>query len=749
MKFLLFFFTLFIQKPLTAQIITTVAGNGTEGYSGDNGVATVAQLRNPFGVAVDNQGNLYIADAFNNIIRKVNNLGIITTFAGTGANGYSGDGGPANSASLFRPYYVSVDNFNNVYFTDQLEKVIRKVNTAGIISTITGNLPAGYSGDGGLLILAQFGSIAGMSFDNANNMYITDFGNSVIRKVNNSGLITTIAGNGIPGFSGDGGLATSAKIRTQTRVAINNTNNNIYIADPIDNRIRIIYPSGIIDTYAGTGVLGYSGDGGIASAATMNYPWQISIDILGNLFVVDYSNFVVRKIDINGIISTYAGNGTPGYSGDGGLATLAQLLDPCGIVCDNGGNTYLVHRTPAHVVRKISGCLTTIIQQPTNVVLCNSGNAIFSVSATNTTFFQWQVNYGTGWFDLSNNGIYSGTHTNSLTISNTNSLFNGYEYRCKVTGLCGNLFSSPATLLVPIVINSSINISLCEGQAYAGHTSQGIYIDTLAALNGCDSIRTLNLTIIPKKYSTVYQPICKGNSFSGYSLPGIYVDTFSSVSGCDSIRTLRLSINPVYSITINKNICEGQNFLGHSQSGTYTDKFYTLIGCDSIVITNLIVDKIPRMTLGKDTTLCHGEKLFLEPGQFQTYLWQDGSTKNYFNVSESGQYLLTVTNGCGAATAKKNVSFEKCLSLFPNVFTPNGDGKNDLFRITNGIDLKNFNLKIFNRYGERIFETNSSTKGWDGTSKNIKQGIGAFIWQCTFSEGNNAKNLKGTVLLLR
>ena len=147
--------------------------------------------------------------------------------------------------------------------------------------------------------------------------------------------------------------------------------------------------------------------------------------------------------------------------------------------------------------------------------------------------------------------------------------------------------------------------------------------------------------------------------------------------------------------------------------------------------------------------MCLGEKLLLEGGQFQTYLWQDGSTKNYFKVSDPGQYLLKVTNGCGAAIAKKNVSFEKCFSLFPNVFTPNGDGKNDLFKITNGIGLKNYHFQIFDRYGERIFETNSFTKGWDGTYKNIKQGIGVFIWQCTFSEGNNAKIIKGTVLLLR
>ena len=449
-----------------------------------------------------------------------------------------------------------------------------------------------------------------------------------------------------------------------------------------------------------------------------DFPFSIKIDASGNIYSTGIYYGTVDFDPNPGIYSVTAPNFANVYVHKMNRCNAASGTSLFVNSCYNyilNNNTYNTTGTYYQTLQNISACDSLITLHLTIDGLNDT------TAATSCDSYLWRG------YTLTNSGFYRDT---VLSPQGCSSIFN-------------------LNLIIKSKSIATINISLCEGQTYAGHTLQGIYIDTLAASNGCDSIRTLNLTVKPKKYSTIYQTICNGNSSSGYSLPGIYVDTFASVSGCDSIRTLDLSFNPVYSITINKNICEGQTFLGHSQSGTYTDKFFTANGCDSMVTTNLVVDKIPRITLGKDTTLCLGEKLLLKPDQFQTYLWQDGSTKNYFNVSESGQYLLTVTNGCGSATAKKNVRFEKCLSLFPNAFSPNGDGKNDLFRITNGINLNNFNLQIFNRYGERIFETNSSTKGWDGTFKNIKQDTGAFTWQCTFSEGNNAKNLKGTILLLR
>ncbi|MEO7210544.1 MAG: hypothetical protein ABIY35_06345, partial [Chitinophagaceae bacterium] len=403
MKPFFFLSLLFLYVHSSGQIITTVAGNGTYGNSGNGGPATLAQLGWPFGVASDKNGNIYIADHDNNVIRKINSSGTITIFAGTGTLGYTGDGGLATSANLYHPTLLTFDNTGNMYFTDQNSEVIRKIDTGGIITSVTGNLPSGYSGDGGPLIAAQFHSIAGLYFDNADNMYISDIGNNVIREVDKSGIINTIAGNGTAGFSGDGGLATLAQMDGPYGVVIR-SNGDIFIPDAHNNRIRMINNAGIISTYAGTGVGGYSGDGGPCRKASLHWPWQCAIDPSGNLYISDADNEVVRKIDNSGIITTYAGNGTPGYSGDGGLAISAQMIDVCGVNADNFGNLYIVNRTFPNVVRKVNNCLTSsITQQPLNDTLCISGNVTFNITATNTVGYQWQLNTGTVWTNLTDN----------------------------------------------------------------------------------------------------------------------------------------------------------------------------------------------------------------------------------------------------------------------------------------------------------------------------------------------------------
>lgn len=451
-----------------AQIITTVAGNGTYGYSGNGGPATAAQLGWPFGIVTDNSGNLYIADIDNNVIRKVDNTGIITNFAGTGALGYSGDGGPATAALLYHPNVVALDNAGNMYFADQNGDILRKINTSGIITTISGNLPAGYSGDGGPLILAQFRSISGISFDNAGNMYLADFGNSVIRKVNTAGIITTVAGSGVAGFSGDGGPATAARLDAVYGVVFR-SNGDMFIPDARNNRIRVVNSAGIITTYAGTGVIGYSGDGGPAIAASFGWPWLTTVDPAGNIYTADAFNEVVRKIDNAGIVTTYAGNGSSGYSGDGGPATAAQLIDVCGVTSDLSGNIYIVNRTFPNVVRKVTNCLTaSISQQPVNVSFCGAGNAIFSVTASNTTGYQWQVNNGFGWVDVVDNAVYSGSATNTLSVTGANMGMDGFQFRCRLSNVCGNIFSTTALLLVTSGATPTINIvqstsTVCEG----------------------------------------------------------------------------------------------------------------------------------------------------------------------------------------------------------------------------------------------------------------------------------------------
>jgi gliding motility-associated-like protein len=464
---ILVYFLLIVLSTAHAQIITTYAGNGTYGNSGNGGPATSAQLAEPFGLAADNTGNLYIADMMNNVIRKVNSAGIISIFAGTGALGYSGDGGPATSALLYHPLFLAVDNAGNLFFTDQNSDVLRKINTAGIISTIN-NTPAGYSGDGGPLALAQFTNIAGIYFDAAGNMYLSDYGNGTIRKVNTADVVSTIAGTGTLGFGGDGGPAIAAQLNHPYNVVVDAAG-NVYIPDHLNRRIRKINTAGIISTYAGTGVAGYSGDGGPAAAAQLACPWHCDIDNAGNIYVADGCAEVVRKITSSGIISTYAGNGTSGYSGDGGPAINAQMIDVCGVAVDNVGNLYIVNRTWPNVVRKVSNCLSAVItQQPVDVNLCNTGNAVFSVTATNATSLQWQLNTGAGWNDLADDATYAGVNTSSLSITGVNTSMNNYQYRCKATNSCGPVYSVVGSLIVSTPIAPSITINATSVNICAG-----------------------------------------------------------------------------------------------------------------------------------------------------------------------------------------------------------------------------------------------------------------------------------------
>ena len=326
---------------MSGQIITTIAGNGVAGYSGDGGAATAAKLDYPSGVAVDNSGNVYIADLEYAVIRKVNTSGIISTIAGSGTAGYSGDGGPATAAELNEPTDVAVDDSGNIYIADFNNNVIRKVNISGVISTIAGNGIGGYSGDGGAAIAAEFLLPVSVAVDHSGNVYVADEDNNVIRKVNALGIISTVAGNHVQGYSGDGGAATAAELSWPSGVAVDD-NGNVYIADGGNGRIRKVNISGIISTIAGNGTGGFSGDGGAATAAELNGPCGVAVDRRGNVYIEDGLNERIRKVNDSGIISTIAGNGTAGYSGDDGVAMAAELNVPADVAVDDSGNVYIV-----------------------------------------------------------------------------------------------------------------------------------------------------------------------------------------------------------------------------------------------------------------------------------------------------------------------------------------------------------------------------------------------------------------------
>ena len=337
-----------------------VAGNGTAGFSGDNGSATAASLRSPAGVAVDAAGNLYIADQLNQRIRKVDAGGTITTVAGNGAVGFSGDNGAATAASLAAPTGVALDAAGNLYIADQSNQRIRKVDAGGTITTVAGNGTPGFAGDNGAATAARLGSPTGVAVDAAGNLYIADLNNQRIRKVDAGGTITTVAGNGTGGFSGDNGSATAASLRSPAGVAVDAAG-NLYIADQGNQRIRKVDAGGTISTVAGNGTAGYSGDNGPATAASLSSPYSVAVDAAGNLYIADLNNQRIRKVDAGGTISTVAGNGTRGFAGDNGAATAASLANPYGVAVDAAGNLYIADTLNLRM-RKVDagGTITTV-----------------------------------------------------------------------------------------------------------------------------------------------------------------------------------------------------------------------------------------------------------------------------------------------------------------------------------------------------------------------------------------------------
>jgi hypothetical protein len=339
-SFLCLLFVLISSHTLTAQLIYTFAGNGNAGYTGDGGAPGAAELNAPFGIAVDGAGNVYIADNSNSVIRKVSTTGIITTVAGNGTGGFSGDGGAATAAMLQSPTGVAVDASGNIYIADAANSRIRKVNTSGIITTIAGTGTPGYTGDGGAATAATVNSPVGVAVDGSGNIYIADYNNNVVRMINTSGDISTFAGTGTSGFGGDGGAATAALLALPTAMAID-ASGNVYISDQGNNRVRMVNTSGVISTFAGIGTPGFSGDLGLATAAELLAPNGILIDGSGNLLIADQNNNRIRQVTTLGIIATVAGTGTSSYSGDGGSALLATLNTPMGLGMDGAGNIFI------------------------------------------------------------------------------------------------------------------------------------------------------------------------------------------------------------------------------------------------------------------------------------------------------------------------------------------------------------------------------------------------------------------------
>ncbi len=321
-------------------VIATVAGTGTAGFSGDAGPASEAQINRPAGIAVDQAGILYFADISNNRVRKIDLGGIIDTVAGTEISGYNGDGIPAEQAQLNSPHGLAFDASGNLFIADTFNHRIRKIDGSGKITTVAGNGIPGSNGDGAEALAAQLNEPRDLAFDAAGNLYIADFQNHKVRKVDTLGKISTVAGTGSPGGIGDDGEAINAELNSPRDVAVDD-NDNIFIADFGNHQIRKVSTDGKISTIAGDGTPGNLGEGGPAILAQLYGPKGLDFDSSGNLLIADSGNDRIRMLDTAGNLLTVAGTGNPGFSGDNGPPKAAQLSGPADVAVDAWGSFYI------------------------------------------------------------------------------------------------------------------------------------------------------------------------------------------------------------------------------------------------------------------------------------------------------------------------------------------------------------------------------------------------------------------------
>jgi trimeric autotransporter adhesin len=466
-----------IRKVNPTGIISTVAGNGAFNFAGDGGLATDASLYLPSGAVLDTDGSLYIADSFNFRIRKVSPQGVISTVAGNGDPfGPLGDGASALNASM-APFSVAVDKMHNLYIADRAYNRVRKVDGSGVISTVAGG--GASSADGIAATLAALQRPSAIAFDAAANLYIADGYADLIRKVTPAGIISTVAGNGTAGFSGDNGPATLAAINLSS-FAFGLTvdqGGNLFFTDSGNNRVRKVNVSGTITTVAGNGQAGYSGNGGLATLAALDQPFAVAVDQSGNLYISD-SSTTVRKVSPNGIISLFAGGGLS--LGDGGNSTQAEVSYSYGLTTDTLGNVYI----------------------------CDSGNnRIREVIAGAVSY---QAMPSSLSFSASAGGTAPGAQTINLTSSIAGLVFG-------VSGSAPWLSVTPSSGSMPAVIQVSVDPS----QLNAGTTSGSITITSPA---GTQTIAvTFNVSAsIPGKLgvgaSTMAFPVTQGASATNAQL---------------------------------------------------------------------------------------------------------------------------------------------------------------------------------------------------------------------------------------
>ncbi len=585
-----------------AQCVSTLAGSGVAGFT--NGTGTSAQFSYPKGIAIDASGNVYVADTFNKTIRKITLAGAVTTFAGSGTQGYAD--GIGTAAKFYSPSGVAVDGSGNVYVADTNNHRIRKITTSGVVTTLAGSGTAGYADGTGTS--AQFFQPLGVAVDGSGNVYVADYGNHRIRKITSSGVVNTLAGSGVAGYAD--GTGTVAQFNWPSGVEVDGSG-NVYVADYTNHRIRKITPSGVVSTLAGSGTAGFAD--GIGIAAKFYWPSDVAVDGSGNVYVADSGNHRIRKITPAGVVTSLAGSGIAGYLD--GTGTSVQFYQPIGVAVDGSGNVYVADYIN-HRIRKIiplsvslnysslTFCVTQLTAQSTT--LTGDGAYIGGIYSSSAGL---SINNVTGTITPSTStpGTYTITYTTpssgSCQISTTTQVtilpLPTATISYSGTPFCKSLVSAQSVTLTgtgtytggTYSSTTGLTINASTGAINPSTSTPGTYTVAYATStsSGCVSISTTTqVTIIAPNANAPTASITYNNNGNQYTCIGwcssgtanvVLTGTGSYLGGVFSVEPSGLGINS----------STGQIFPS-SQSGTYTI-YYNLpsnLGCLSSTVSTIV-----------------------------------------------------------------------------------------------------------------------------------------------------------------
>ncbi|HEX9513415.1 MAG TPA: gliding motility-associated C-terminal domain-containing protein [Puia sp.] len=793
------------------QIITTIAGTGVSGFSGDGGQALNAQFNAPFSICIDATDNIYVADYNNHRVRKIDAAtGILTTIAGNGTPGFSGDGGVALNAQLNNPTWLCADNTGHLYIIDYGNLRIRMLDlVTGIITTVAGNGTQNYI-NGGLAV--NSGMLpSSITMDKAGNLIISQrpgplytLTTNIISKLDMiTGTITTIAGTGVPGFSGDGGPAINASFYYPEGLTFDAAG-NLYVVDGSNFRIRKIDAvTGIISTIAGNGGSNFFvPDGSPALSISFKNPQDVFADNNGNLIMTDENDERVRKINLStGLITTLAGDGYVGNGPDCVAATSISLNDCVTAVTDAVGSLYF-NELAGNRIRKV---FTPALNKPViNIAAskdpsCAGDLLTFTPTVTNSSgplSYQWQIN-----------GQNVGGNTPIFTSASLN---NGDIVVCGVTST-GNytcaasttVMSNSATVHISAIISPTVSIStastsVCSGAAVSfTATSSGgggnpLYqwminsnkvgsntnVFTTAGLADNDVVQCL-LYIDPiekcvaqasvisssiiMKVSTVVGPSITISASANPICPGDSVVFIATVQNAGNAPSYQWLLNGVKSGGNNSSYGNAHLSDGDVVSCALTANNAACITNQPVLSnTELIsVRQVPVIILATaDTTILPGRQIILGAsvrGNVQSWQWIPANElTDPYSLTPLTIPMVSTTlfqldlvspEGC---SVHKNVLVSVFYKLaMPDSFTPNGDGKNDLFRIPPNVSMQLKEFSVFDRWGNRIFSTKDIGKGWDGTYKGLACTPGTYVFMVSGSNANGDIFSRGTVILLR